>query len=613
MGTKKPQKSAAMGGAGGGKSPGRSHPRNLLEAISAPPLSFLLIAAAIFAVYLPTLTYDFTWFDDDLIIVNNLEWYREIGNVGAAFTRDAFNDDVGHAFYRPMQHLSFFADVLIWGRRPGGFRATNLLLHVLTCICILTLFRLLKLDAELSFLATLLFSVHPLFSHAVIWIPARGDLLIGCFGTLSYVTLLQYLQSRRALFLTLHVATLCAAMFSKETAMLLPLLFAVHMILFEPMSKWQLRHAWLPASWILSAAAYLVCRSQVIWTAPKADEFGLGPLAGNLPTIPEFLSKFILPWNLAVLPVFSTATTLLGVLFLMLLGWHIHRRFRAGGKICVLGLIWFLLFTAITMLYRHKLGKAAYDYLEHRAYLPMIGILMALVGSAYGMAAKWEWRKLLFPVTGVALILSVLTIVHGREFRDPLAFYAAAIRSNPAGAMAYYNRAKYRQMLGDKEGAMTDYDNAIRVKPDCADAYNNRGNARRSSGDLQGALLDYGEAIRWDRGFSLAFFNRGNVRLDLGDQEGAAADYTQAIALDPAYAKAWNNRGTIFYRLGKLDLASADFDRALQINPRFADAWRNRGSVRFRNKDVRGACGDWEKGGRAGNKEAAALYQQYCR
>jgi len=49
--------------------------------------------------------------------------------------------------------------------------------------------------------------------------------------------------------------------------------------------------------------------------------------------------------------------------------------------------------------------------------------------------------------------------------------------------------------LGDKQGAVADYNQAIAINPQNADAYNNRGNSKYDLGDTQGACADYKKAI----------------------------------------------------------------------------------------------------------------------
>ncbi|MFM8309923.1 MAG: tetratricopeptide repeat protein, partial [Microcystis aeruginosa] len=72
---------------------------------------------------------------------------------------------------------------------------------------------------------------------------------------------------------------------------------------------------------------------------------------------------------------------------------------------------------------------------------------------------------------------------------------------------------------------------AINIKPDYAVAYNNRGNAKSDLGDKQGAIADYNQAINIKPDHALAYNNRGNAKSDLGDYQGAIADYNQAAQL----------------------------------------------------------------------------------
>jgi tetratricopeptide (TPR) repeat protein len=86
-------------------------------------------------------------------------------------------------------------------------------------------------------------------------------------------------------------------------------------------------------------------------------------------------------------------------------------------------------------------------------------------------------------------------------------------------------------VLGDRQGAIQDYNEAIRLNPKDAFAYTNRGNARADLGDRQGAIQDYNEAIRLNPQFAFAYTNRGSARSALGDKQGAIADYQKAADL----------------------------------------------------------------------------------
>ena len=61
------------------------------------------------------------------------------------------------------------------------------------------------------------------------------------------------------------------------------------------------------------------------------------------------------------------------------------------------------------------------------------------------------------------------------------------IQQHPQDAREYYNRGRSRDLGGDREGALADYNCAIQIDPSYAKAYMNRGLLRDRMGDRQGA------------------------------------------------------------------------------------------------------------------------------
>jgi tetratricopeptide (TPR) repeat protein len=178
------------------------------------------------------------------------------------------------------------------------------------------------------------------------------------------------------------------------------------------------------------------------------------------------------------------------------------------------------------------------------------------------------WRVLLF-----AALVSVISFGKETSIRAEIVTQSESLEqinpklSQAMSADAYYNRGNAKSESGDKQGAISDYNQAIRINPNYADAYYNRGLAKSQSGDKQGAISDYNQAIRINPNDATTYYNRGVAKSALGDNKGAISDYNQVIRINPNDADAYNNRGNAKSALG---------DRQAKMKPflTFSFYWR---------------------------------------
>jgi hypothetical protein len=144
----------------------------------------LLLVLVPSVLYFRVVNFEFSTLDDTDIISNNINIIKNLENVPKAFTTDGYLTNK-ISFYRPLQTLSFMIDAQFSGENPWAYHLTNIILHILSVIILFVLLKQTKIKDEISFLISLLFSVHPMLTHAVCWIPARGDLFLTLFGLLS--------------------------------------------------------------------------------------------------------------------------------------------------------------------------------------------------------------------------------------------------------------------------------------------------------------------------------------------------------------------------------------------------------------------------------------------
>ena len=549
--------------------------------------------------------FGFTAFDDDAILAQHRSFLSDVGNAPKAFLTDAFllgSDTpsgtavaepsyVAGIFYRPLQTLSFMADVRLSRGGSGMFHLTNTLLLGAIGSLLFLFFRGFSIPSAVALPSALLYCVHPLFVSSVAWIPARGDLLLVVFSLSSFLFLGRYLASARRGDLTLHWVSFSLALFSKETAALLPALFVLYYMAVRPRDAHPKRFLLPVALYGISGLVWFLLRSRALGSIPEQRGVGLMALLSNLRIIPEALTKFILPFDLAPVPRFAAFGTMTGILVIALLVGLALRRKDGNSIARWFGLCWFLFLLLPTMVYRNPY----YDYLNHRFFLPLIGILLFL---QLHVPRKWLERnaaRLSGGLTGLVVVFAGASAIASRSYADPLSFYDAVVAHNPTNALMHNNRGNVKLSRGDLGGAIADFTQAVTLDPTLAVAHYNCGNAYGSQGDLRSAIKAYDRDLALNPGDARAYLNRGNAYDQLGEHALALRDYDRAVALNPGDAFGYNGRGIAYAELGQFEKAVRDFDRAIELKPDFAEAFMNRGTTNRARHRYQDAARDFKR------------------
>jgi len=557
-----------------------------------------IIIAFIFPVllYLQTINYGFTCFDDDSIISKNIPFLSNIKNAAKVFQTDAFivtdSSTVNNgSFYRPVQTLSYMIDLQFEGAKDTWmFHLSNVLLLGFIASLIFILLKRFLIPPKLALLSTLIFCVNPLFVSSIAWIPARGDLQLTLFSILSFLFVIEFLKKDKILYLFLNWIAFTIALFSKETAAVLPILFIIYYFtLKNSYNKLYLLNFTL---YFVSGIIWFYLRYKAVGGITNHNyPIGFISILSNLQNIPESLIKFFLPFDNNPLPIYSVFKTIAGlvvIVFVIIIFFKSNERTKKEKIFC---LSWFLLLMLPPMLYKHP----SIEYLDHRFLLPLIGILLFVL---FSLPKKWfedAKVKRYWLMIAIIVFLSSFTFIKSRQYSDPHTYFNSAISSNSNSSFAYYCRALIKDNKKDYQAAIDDYNKAIDIKSKDADLYIDRGIDKNYINDYEGAIEDFNKAIVINPNNANAYKNRGSIKSSINDFKGAIDDFNKAISINPTDYLAYYHRGNIKQNMGDLIGALDDFNKTIAINPKIADAYNSRGVAKRNKNDYNGAIEDFNK------------------
>ena len=383
------------------------------------------------------------------------------------------------------------------------------------------------------------------------------------------------------------------ALFSKETAVAIPFLLIIYYFIFSSKRRFEKEYLFIILLYAVSCICWFWLRSMAIGaTSDQNRTVGLIPILSNLRTIPESLSKFFLLLGIAPIPGFSILKTLAGfgiIVLIIFLFFKNKKKFKREMIFCFL---WFLILMLPPMLYKHPL----IDYMDHRFFLPFIGILLFLL---FIVPKKWFIKgelKRYWSIIVVIALLCPFTFIKSQSYADPMTFYDLAISQNSHSAIAFNNRGIIRSGKSDYEGAVGDYSRAIAIWAKYDQAYYNRGYVKLNNmNDNAGAIADFNTALSINSKFVSCYYSRGVAYLNSGNFKEATEDLKKYISFNPDYADAYNYLGQALGSTGNFREAIGNFNKAIEINPKYWGAYGNRAIAKYSVKDFAGAIDDCEK------------------
>jgi hypothetical protein len=159
----------------------------------------------------------------------------------AASIADVLRHGQGDLHLRPLGMASLFLDYRLWHEWAFAYHLINVALHLTAAVGVFVFCQTLDMPAEAAAGSALIFSFLPINAEAVAWIAARVawiaarfDLLATSLTIWTVVLYARFRKTRRWSFYVAALVTFLLALFSKESAYVLPLfLFCFEWLLAE--------------------------------------------------------------------------------------------------------------------------------------------------------------------------------------------------------------------------------------------------------------------------------------------------------------------------------------------------------------------------------------------
>ncbi|VVC24336.1 Hypothetical protein CINCED_3A015339 [Cinara cedri] len=492
-------------------------------------------------------------FDDSEAVVNNHDVNLKTPLI-KIFSHDFWGtrltNHASHKSYRPLTILSFRFNVWVNNGilSPKAFHLTNIILHAFVSCQFLFVYNLLFNGnaPKTSFLAALMFAVHPVHVEVVSGVVGRADLLSTCISLFVFIIYQKAAKTKQITTMTNFIITLiccilsCMAMLCKEQGLMIMTFCGVYEVivinkitfhslmkhvkiskmtkLFKKESSERLFFLvmgfflilygrWTvmgsppvfqqidnPASFLKSPIERIINYSFIyiinIWIliCPVwlCFDWSMGCISLiQLNTFPKDLRMFI---------VFGFWTILLLVIYKLFFSKNYDKNFdkKQIQMGFLLGLLSFL--PASNLMF-----TVGFVIAERVLYLPSAGFIIIVVLGIRRLCFNSFTQK----VVGMFIILlvymhSVRTYNRSKDWNNELNLFQSALKVCPMNAKVHYNLAKSLADIGKTEEAINCYKHALLLHPNYDQAMNNLANILKDQNELEEArfLLEKAVTIR---------------------------------------------------------------------------------------------------------------------
>jgi len=509
----------------------------------------------------------------------------------------------------PLTYTSFLVEGRMWNvngpRSPAGFRAVNVITHMLAVLALWHLLK--KLEIPGAWPAAAVFGVHPVNMASVGWISQRPVILGTLLALLTLVVLYRIMglnpkpqethrvfrlpDSRAVLWagaMLLLTMTACAS--PAIAAMLGPVTLVV---LWWERGKITKRDVLtiapllLVSLLVLAGALFLLLRRGVgdvalvdspMWYRPIAMVHQIGFYAAMV-VVPARLKFAYEPFGVFDAGAIVALVIAALVVVATVLAWRRYGR----GPIAAVGIFVLLLLPSLVWVQTPELFGGWVGL--SRLYPASAVIIVAVVTCV----ATWLQIQKDASIILAALAISaagVGGIYQAWLHRSPARLWDNVLAQEPEHLAAGIRRADRLVEEKNYNSAETALNRLVIARPDKVEPLIELGELEEARQRFDRALATYLGALRIQPDNFLANFGLARCRAAMQDSNGALKQYEKVIQLRPADPILYNNVGLIYAERGQLALAKDNYEQALRLDPRCTAARINLANLLYQEGRV---------------------------
>jgi tetratricopeptide (TPR) repeat protein len=324
-----------------------------------------------------------------------------------------------------------------------------------------------------------------------------------------------------------------ASLFTKETAVVFPLIGLAYVLFLGKSGLNPKRVIALNITgWALCVLLWYLMREQALILSNAWRGFKLFTLAEAAKGLLSYLGKLGLPFSLSVLPDIRNISWPKGAAIVVLAAGSMIWLGLKNKRLAAFGFIWTVLFLLPVII----VVPGPKTFLEHRMYLPFMGILMIVLSLALEKLSMLISRGLLI---FLLMIFSAGSFVHSRSFKNDMVFWQ----------------------------------NAAVTSPDSDIARNGLGKAHYQRGQLAEAGQQFRLALEQEPENPVYLYNTAALYLTRENIDSADICITKELSLYPGYPKANFIKAQICQAKGQLSDAEQHYHKEIVNNPRYLKSY----------------------------------------